>query len=161
MASATNEILEPGTTIGVEGELGGIALDTCNCELIGERKVFVWKDPWILKSYAWTTVISEQRVELEDIGEFKFKALFHWVVDTPVHAAVDHPDWDNDVSIVFNLFNPTHALVTPITHNFRRGCFRYVYEVPDQLFASQVAWPVRNTSEISGILAFLQRVTGC
>lgn len=161
MNQAPGKILKPGEKIGIEENFRALAAEQCTLETFGTKKRAIFSEPWLLASYAWTTTLSEQRIEIEEIDEFRFKCLFHWVVDTPVHAATDHPSWTDDVSIVFNTLNSSHAFVTAMRHDFRRGCGRYLHEIPAQQYASEVAWPVRNMEWVQPVITFRLRVTAC
>lgn len=125
----------------------------------------VFNTPVLLRSYDWTTTLSEIYLDLTTIDEFRFSCLFHFVVDTPVAAAQDHPKWNDDVTLVFSFYTNSGAFITSVTYMFRRGCGRYLHEVPAQQFASQVAWPIKNLGSQKGSVVlggtFRLRVTAC
>lgn len=75
-----------------------------------------------MKCYDWTCYMREIYVDLNELDEHRFTALFHWVVETPVHAATDHPEWKDDVTVVFTLYTNSGAFITSFVHYFRRGC---------------------------------------
>lgn len=162
MGDTVNSQFKSGESLGMEGEISflvGMEADA-KVRTEGLKKIYYWSNDWLFTSYAWTTTVSEVRIEVEEVSEFTVKVLFHWVIDTPVAAANDH-NWPDDMVFVFDLYNPTEAHVMNLSHQLRRGCGRYVYEVPNVLFSSRVAWPLKNTAKVIGGGSHKWRVTAC
>lgn len=126
-------------------------------------RVLYWGD-MPLASYDWTTWIREMRIEIAERSEFSFTALVHFVVETPVAAAQDHPSWP-DCTLTWTLFTGSDAKITAFSHTHRRGCGKYLYEPVQFVVTSTVAHPVSNIGNQAGCaklqVQYATRVTAC
>lgn len=162
--------LKKGEIIGNENEFGSVhpQVNQVNPSIEsvqGDDRRRLYFNDITMKSYDWTCYMREILIELQEVDQFRFKAMFHWIVETPVAAAQDHLDWADDVTIDFTLYTSSGAFITSFTHYYRRGCGRYLHEVPDVFYTSQVAHPIINLGSQVGAAkiggSFRLRVTAC
>lgn len=165
MDNSSKDAPESSQNLGLEEPFGLIPkfrVDRSESEVLDLDHVKIYCGDLTLSAAPyWITYLTEMFLEVQTVDQFRFSALLHFVVDTPVHAATDHPEWADDVVTNFHFYTASSALITTATHMFRRGCGRYLYEVPNLYFTSEVAWPVRNYHHIMIDGHFRTQVTAC